>query len=133
MNEYLIQENTLIDIANSIRSKTGTAEQLAVSNFSSAINAIQTTDNPTVEPIITEYVYTYDGDTNSTDHTWITNYGDIKVFAKMGEIPKGELNLVGATLFRTNPNNEWLNKTVTITEEHLTKVLNKASTDIPAV
>ena len=133
MNEYLIQENTLIDIANSIRSKTGTAEQLAVSDFASTINAIQTTDNPTVEPIITEYVYTYDGDTNSTDHTWITNYGDIKVFAKMGEIPKGELNLVGATLFRTNPNNEWLNKTVTITEEHLTKVLNKASTDIPAV
>lgn len=133
MNEYLIQENTLIDIANSIRSKTGTAEQLAVSDFASTINAIQTTDNPTVEPIITEYVYTYDGDTNSTDHTWITNYGDIKVFAKMGEIPKGELNLVGATLFRTNPNNEWLNKTVTITEEHLNKVLNKASTDIPAV
>lgn len=40
MNKYLIQENTLIDIANSIRSKTGTAEQLAVSDFALAINEI---------------------------------------------------------------------------------------------
>lgn len=133
MAEYLIQEETLVDIANSIRSKTGTAEQLAVSDFALSIEAIQTSDNPILEPIITEYVYTYDGDTNSTDHTWITNYGDIKVFAKMGEIPKGEINLIGATLFRTNPSNEWLNKTITITEEHLNKVLNKSSTDIPAV
>ena len=54
------------------------------------------------------------------------------MFAKMGELPKGTINLVGATLFRTNPSNGWLDKTFTITEEHLTKVLNKAETDIPA-
>ena len=84
------------------------------------------------EKVTTEYVYTYDGDTNSTEHSWITNYGDIKVFAKMGDIPEGELNLVGATIFRTNPNNQWLDRTFTITQEHLDKVLNKASTDIPA-
>ena len=51
----------------------------------------------------------------------------------MGEVPSGTLNLVGATLFRTNPSNAWLDRTFTITEEHLTKTLNKASTDIPAV
>ena len=62
----------------------------------------------------------------------MTNYGGIKVFAKMGEIPEGTINLVGATLFRTNPGNQWLDKTFTITEEHLTKVLNKADVDIPA-
>jgi lysophospholipase L1-like esterase len=50
----------------------------------------------------------------------------------MGEIPEGTINLVGATLFRTNPSNQWLDKTFTITEEHLTKALNKAGIDIPA-
>ena len=79
-----------------------------------------------------EMTYTYDGDTNSDEHTWIYNYGGVKIFAKMGEVPEGTLNLVGATIFRTNPNNAWLDRTFTITEEHLTKVLNKASTDIPA-
>lgn len=85
------------------------------------------------DPVTTEYIYTYDGDTNSDEHGWITNYGDIKVFAKIGEIPQGELNLVGSTIYRTNPSNEWLNRTFTITEEHLTKVLNKSGEDIPAV
>ena len=85
------------------------------------------------ETVTTEYTYTYDGDTNSEDHTWITNYGGVKVFAKMGDVPTGNLNLVGATIFRTNPSNQWLDKTFTITQEHLDKVLNKAETDIPAV
>lgn len=83
-------------------------------------------------PVTTEYVYTYDGDNTSDTNSWVLNYGGTKVFVKMGEIPEGELNLVGATLFRTNPSNEWLNKSFTITEEHLTKILNKANTDIPA-
>ena len=85
------------------------------------------------ETITTEYVYTYDGNTNSEEHSWITNYSNIKVFAKMGDIPTGNLNLVGATIFRTNPSNQWLDRTFTITQEHLDKVLNKAETDIPAV
>ena len=84
------------------------------------------------EQITTSVEYTYDGDTTSENHTWVTNYSGIKIFAKMGEIPKGTINLVGATIFRTNPSNAWLDRTFTITEEHLTKVLNKASTDIPA-
>ena len=131
MSEYVIQEETLVDIANSIRSKIGTADQLAVSDFAFSIANIEANNNS--EPITTEYVYTYDGDTNSTEHSWITNYGNIKVFAKMGEIPEGELNLVGSTIYRTNPSNEWLNRSFTITEEHLTKVLNKSGEDIPAV
>ena len=84
------------------------------------------------DPITTEYVYTYDGDNTSDANSWVNNYGGTKVFVKMGEIPEGELNLVGATIFRTNPSNEWLNRSFTITEEHLTKILNKANTDIPA-
>lgn len=85
------------------------------------------------ETITTEYVYTYNGDTNSTEHSWVTNYSNIKVFAKMGEVPTGNLNLIGATIFRTNPSNQWLDRTFTITQEHLDKVLNKSNTDIPAV
>ena len=88
---------------------------------------------PVEETITTEYVYTYDGDTNSEEHSWITNYGNIKVFAKMGEVPAGNLNLVGSTLFRTNPSNQWLDRTFTITQEHLDKVLTKSGEDIPAV
>lgn len=90
-------------------------------------------DIPQEDAIITEYVYTYDGDTNSEGHAWITNYGDIKVFAKMGEVPKGTLNLVGSTIFRTNPSNQWLDRTFTITQEHLDKVLIKSNTEIPAM
>lgn len=89
-------------------------------------------DQEKLEPITTEYVYTYDGDNESDSNLWINNYGGTKVFVKMGEIPDGELHLVGATLFRTNPNNQWLDRTFTITEEHLTKNLNKANTEIPA-
>ena len=51
----------------------------------------------------------------------------------MGEVPAGEINLIGATVSRTNPNNQWLNKTFTITEEHLNKTLTKSGEDIPAV
>ena len=87
---------------------------------------------PSSDDIVTEYTYEYDGNTDSEDNVWITNYTGVKVFAKMGELPKGTINLVGATLFRTNPSNGWLDKTFTITEEHLTKVLHKAETDIPA-
>ena len=74
------------------------------------------------EPVTTEYVYTYDGDKDTDANSWINNYGGTKVFVKMGEIPEGELNLVGATLFRTNPSNQWLDRTFTITEEHLTMI-----------
>ena len=86
----------------------------------------------TTNPVTTEYIYSYDGDNTSDANTWILNYGGTKVLVKLGEIPKGELNLVGASIFRTNPSNEWLNKSFTITEEHLNKTLNKANTDIPA-
>ena len=112
--------------------QTLTEEQKAQVKLNLGITDNSNNGNTSSEPIITEYVYTYDGDTNSDAHTWILNYGGTKIFAKMGEIPKGTLNLEGATLFRTNPNNQWLDRTFTITADHLTKVLNKANTDIPA-
>lgn len=83
--------------------------------------------------VTTQYTYTYDGDNTSDAHDWVTNYGDLRMFVKMGDVPAGRLNLVGATLFRTNPNNVWLDRTVEVTEELLDKTLHKAETDIPAV
>ena len=101
-------------------------------NNSSGGTITPSPETPENTTTTTEYVYTYDGDRESTEHSWITNYGNIKVFAKMGDIPEGELNLVGATIFRTNPSNQWLDRTFTITQEHLDKVLIKSSTEIPA-
>ena len=109
---------------------TDTEKQIVLTN----LGLTNTTTTPSPEETITaEYVYTYDGDINSEAHSWITNYSNIKVFAKMGDIPTGNLNLIGATVFRTNPSNQWLDKTFTITQEHLDKVLHKSETDIPAM
>ena len=92
-----------------------------------------TTQKPeNTDPITTEYSYSYDGDNTSNANTWVLNYGGTKVLVKLGEIPEGQLNLVGASILRINTSNEWLNKSFTITEEHLSKILNKANTDIPA-
>lgn len=41
MNKYLIQEKTLVDIANSIRAKTGSTEPIIAEDFPSAIEAIE--------------------------------------------------------------------------------------------
>lgn len=118
--------------------QTLTEEQKAQARANLGITETNNDNNtettpPTEESVTTEYVYTYDGDKDTDANTWITNYGDIRVFVKMGEVPKGELNLVGSTLFRTNPSNQWLDRTLTITEEHLSKALTKSSETIPAV
>ena len=79
-----------------------------------------------------EYTYEYDGDTENAERGWLYNYGGTKIFARLGDIPNGTINLIDATLVRTNPSNQWLDKTFTITEEHLTKSLIKSETEIPA-
>lgn len=73
------------------------------------------------EYITVEHTYFYDGDRASENHTWVVNNSGDNVFVKMGEIPEGKINLLGATLLRRNPKNQWLNRTITITEEDLTK------------
>jgi hypothetical protein len=115
---------------------TGLATESWVAEYvNEAVKDLENTGGTTdpQEPVTTDYTYSYDGN-NSDDsgHTWISNYGGTKVLVKLGEIPEGTLNLVGASVSRVNPSNQWLDKTFTITEEHLTKVLNKADTDIPA-
>ena len=80
----------------------------------------------------TELEYTYDGDHISDNNTWITNYGNLRMYVKLGDIPNGTMNLEGATISVINPNNTWLDYTLTITEDHLNDVVNKANTDIYA-
>ena len=126
-NDTLIAVLNAIDATKADRSELDA--YLKIEDYVPGNGSEETTPG---ETITTEYTYTYDGDTNSEDHAWITNYGSIKVFAKMGDIPKGNLNLVGSTIFRTNPKNQWLDRTFTITQEHLDKVLVKSNTDIPA-
>lgn len=41
MNKYLIKEETLVDIANNIKNKTGISEPINVSDFASVINEIE--------------------------------------------------------------------------------------------
>ena len=130
---YSVLEQIVEKVNKSVKFEEGqiltdTEKQIVLTNLG-LTNAAPSPE----ETVTTEYVYTYDGDTSSEAHSWITNYSNIKVFAKMGDIPAGNLNLIGATIFRTNPSNQWLDKTLTITQEHLDKVLNKAATDIPAV
>ena len=116
-----------------IPSLDGLATETWVAEYvNEAIKDLEPAEPTPGEAVTTEYVYTYDGNTDNEDITWVTNYGGVKSFAKMGDLPKGTLNLVGATLFRTNPSNAWLDRSFTITEEHLTKVLNKSNTDVPA-
>ena len=109
--------------------------RIKVGDGNTAINQLpflSSNGGSTADPITTEYTYSYSGDFNDDTLTWVYNYTGVKVFAKMGDIPQGTLNLVGSTLFRTNPNNQWLDRYFDITQEHLDKVINKANTDIPA-
>lgn len=134
---YDVLEHIIEKVNKSVRFEEGQVltdaeKQIVLTNLGLTNIAPETPAPSPEETITTEYVYTYDGDTNSEEHSWVTNYGNIRVFAKMGDIPTGNLNLIGATVFRTNPSNQWLDKTFTITQEHLDKVLNKAETDIPA-
>ena len=122
----------MTNLANAIREKTNQTDSLSLDEMASSIRSIETNGGANNTPVTTEYVYTYSGDTNDDSHGWVYNYGKIKVFAKIGDIPEGTLNLVGSTIFRTNPSNEWLNKTFTITQDHLDKTLHKSGEDIPA-
>ena len=75
--------------------QTLTEEQKAQARANLGITEINNDNNtevtpPTGEVTTTEYIYTYDGDKDTDANTWITNYGNIRVFVKMGEVPKGE-------------------------------------------
>ena len=74
------------------------------------------------QQITTEYAYTYDGDVDNGE--WVLNGSGHKMYVKMGDIPKGTINIVGSHVLVTNPKNSSLNVLFEVTEEHLTRELS---------
>ena len=72
--------------------------------------------------VTTEYTYTYDGDTSNGE--WVLNGSGHKMYAKLGELPEGTMNIVGSEITVTNHTNSSLTVHFTVTEEHLTRELS---------
>ena len=78
----------------------------------------------TGEAITTEHIYTYNGDTNDGVYDWVLNGSGHKMYAKLGELPEGTMNIVGSKITVTNHTNSSLTVHFTVTEEHLTRELS---------
>ena len=74
--------------------------------------------------VITNYNYTYNGDTSDESYDWVLNGSGHKMFAKLGELPEGTMNIVGSEITVTNGTNSSLTVHFTVTEEHLTRELS---------
>ena len=81
-------------------------------------------ENIDSEPVITNYEYTYNGDTNDETHGWVLNGSGHKMYAKLGGIPEGTMNIVGSEITVTNHTNSSLTVHFIVTEEHLTRELS---------
>lgn len=81
-------------------------------------------ENINPEPVITNYEYTYNGDTSDGVYDWVLNGSGHKMYAKLGELPEGTMNIVGSEITVTNHTNSSLTVHFTVTEEHLTRELS---------
>ena len=81
-------------------------------------------ENINSEPVITNYEYTYNGDTSDETYDWVLNGSGHKMYAKLGELPEGTMNIVGSEITVTNHTNSSLTVHFTVTEEHLTRELS---------
>lgn len=75
---------------------------------------------PTV--VTKEYTYTYDGDMDNGE--WVVNGSGHKMYNRMGDIPKGTINVVGSHVSVINATNSSLNVSFEVTEEYLTRELS---------
>jgi hypothetical protein len=89
-------------------------------------------ENINPEPVITNYEYTYNGDTSDGVYDWVLNGSGHKMFAKLGELPEGTMNIVGSEITVTNHTNSSLTVHFTVTEEHLTRELSMYDGDMVA-
>jgi hypothetical protein len=80
--------------------------------------------NPGPSEVITNYDYTYNGDTSDESYNWVLNGSGHKMFAKLGELPEGTMNIIGSEITVTNHTNSSLTVHFTVTEEHLTRELS---------
>jgi hypothetical protein len=74
--------------------------------------------------VITNYEYTYNGDTSDESYNWVLNGSGHKMYAKLGELPEGTMNIVGSEITVTNHTNSSLTVHFTVTDEHLTRELS---------
>lgn len=81
--------------------------------------------------IITEVEYSYDGN-NEAEGLKFAEYNGIKSFVKVGDLPDGKIDLIDATVDITHKNNAWQNRSFSVTEELLEKVVTRGNTEIPA-
>jgi hypothetical protein len=109
-----------------------TEEQKAQVRINLGIDS--TEESPSVEDtsITTDYHYEYSGDEDDS-LLWIYGSNGSKVFVKVGDVPNGTINYVGATVNRKNKSNQWLDRQFTVTEELLNMTLNRSGYVIPAV
>ena len=91
-------------------------------------------ENVNSEPseVIANYDYTYNGDTSDESYNWVLNGSGHKMYAKLGELPEGTMNIVGSEITVTNHTNSSLTVHFTVTEEHLTRELSMYDGDMVA-
>ena len=92
-----VLNNTVSSIKNEavlLTEQNLTDEQKAQVKANLGISDNTTTPSEPSGPttITTEYTYTYDGDTHSGE--WVLNGSGHKMYARMGDIPKGTINVV---------------------------------------
>lgn len=81
---------------------------------------------------IEEVEYTFDGDRDNPNNTWVVNTSNDRFFVKVGDIPKGKMNFVGGAVNVTVPANSWRDYDFTITQEMLDMTYDFDGVLIPA-
>lgn len=81
--------------------------------------------------VVKEVTYTYDGDIDSTDKTWVNNTAGHKAFVKVADLPDGKIDLVGGIVSVVDRNTS-LNYSFEITNDNLESSVNHYDWIIPA-
>ena len=122
MTEYIYTEKeNIFNIADAIRTVSNTEDKLSFNEMEAMILSLS---NNTSNTITNSYEYTYNGDVNDTNNQWVLNGSGHKMYVKLGDLPKGTLNIVGSEISVTNGTNASLNVHFTVTDEHLTRELS---------
>jgi hypothetical protein len=72
----------------------------------------------------TTYEYIYNGNTNDETIEWVLNGSGHQMYARLGDIPEGTMNIVGSEITVTNGTNSSLTTHFIVTDEHLTRELS---------
>lgn len=105
-----------------------------IEEVSNALDAFLEEDeeNGSGEIVTRDVSYTFDGDLESSDDTWVSIY-DTKFYVKVAEVPDGRINLIGGTVGVVVPTNHWANFEYTITEEMLNETVTIDGYEIKSV